>query len=160
MAVLINQSSASAAEIVAGALKDRNRALLIGVTSFGKGSVQTVIPLQGGRDGALRLTTARYYTPSGTSIQGAGIDPDMEVAQHRVDPSRLQRIGITEADLPNALNNESGAARRALHVPADQPPASFAADGDYQMQRAEEFLRQGLVADRLRARNQTAAGTH
>ena len=154
--VLINQSSASAAEIVAGALQDRNRALLVGVTSFGKGSVQTVIPLQGGRDGALRLTTQRYYTPSGRSIQGAGIEPDMEVAERRVDPSRLARIGITEADLPNALNNESGAARRALHVPADQPPANFAADGDYQMQRAEEFLRAGTVADRLRSRGQTA----
>ncbi len=156
MVVLIDQSSASAAEIVAGALKDRNRALLVGVTSFGKGSVQTVIPLQGGRDGALRLTTARYYTPAGTSIQGAGIEPDMEVAQHRVDPTRLQRLGISEADLPNALNNESGAQRRALHVPADQPPENFATDGDYQLQRAEEFLRQGMVAERLRARGQSA----
>ena len=78
--VLINGARASAAEIVAGALQDRNRALIVGIDSFGKGSVQTVIPLQGGRDGALRLTTARYYTPAGRSIQGAGITPDMEVA--------------------------------------------------------------------------------
>jgi carboxyl-terminal processing protease len=150
--VLINQASASAAEIVAGALQDRNRALVVGVTSFGKGSVQTVIPLQGGRDGALRLTTARYYTPAGRSIQGAGIDPDMEVSQRRVDPARLRRLGISEADLPNALNNENGAQRRALHVPEDQPPENFAEDGDYQLQRAMEFLRQGTVAQRLRAR--------
>ncbi len=149
--VLINQSSASAAEIVAGALQDRNRALLVGVTSFGKGSVQTVIPLQGGRDGALRLTTARYFTPSGRSIQNSGIEPDMEVAQRRVDPARLQRLGISEADLPNALSNDN-ASRRALHVPADQPPANWDANQDYQMSRALELLRQGTVAQRLRAR--------
>jgi carboxyl-terminal processing protease len=152
VAVLINGSSASAAEIVAGALKDRNRALIVGTTSFGKGSVQTVIPLDGGRNGALRLTTARYYTPSGTSIQGSGINPDMEVAARRVDPSRLQRMGITEADLPNALQNEEGAHRSALHVPADQPPANWPDDQDYQLKRAEEFLRQGTVAERLHAR--------
>lgn len=152
VAVLINGASASAAEIVAGALQDRNRALIVGTDSFGKGSVQTVIPLQGGRDGALRLTTARYYTPAGRSIQGAGITPDMEVASRRVDPARLQRLGITEADLPNALNNESGAQRRALHVPDDQPPENWDADQDYQLNRAMEFLRQGTVAERIRQR--------
>ncbi len=150
--VLINGASASAAEIVAGALQDRNRALVVGTTSFGKGSVQTVIPLQGGRDGALRLTTARYYTPAGRSIQGAGIDPDMEVAARRVDPERLTRLGLSEADLPNALGNDSGAQRQALHVPQDQPPENWDADEDYQMKRATDFLRQGLVAERLRAR--------
>ncbi len=150
--VLINGASASAAEIVAGALQDRNRALVVGTTSFGKGSVQTVIPLDGGRDGALRLTTARYYTPAGRSIQGAGIEPDMEVAARRVDPERLTRLGLSEADLPNALDNESGAQRRGLHVPDDQPPENWDADEDYQMRRALDFLRQGLVAERLRAR--------
>ncbi len=152
VAVLINGASASAAEIVAGALQDRNRALIVGTDSFGKGSVQTVIPLQGGRDGALRLTTARYYTPAGRSIQGAGITPDMEVSARRVDAARLQRLGITEADLPNALNNETGAQRRGPHVPADQPPENWNADQDYQLDRAEAFLRQGVVAERLRAR--------
>jgi carboxyl-terminal processing protease len=151
--VLINGASASASEIVAGALQDRNRALIVGTDSFGKGSVQTVIPLQGGRDGALRLTTARYYTPAGRSIQGAGITPDMEVANRRVDPARLQRLGLSEADLPNALNNDSGAERRALHVPDDQPPENWDAEQDYQLSRALEFLRQGLVAERLRSRN-------
>ncbi|MGQ0531941.1 MAG: S41 family peptidase [Caulobacteraceae bacterium] len=150
--VLINGASASAAEIVAGALQDRNRALIVGVDSFGKGSVQTVIPLQGGRDGALRLTTARYYTPAGRSIQGAGITPDMEVAARRVDPERLRRLGISEADLPNALNNDSGAQRRAMHVPADQPPENWDAEEDYQLSRGMDFLRQGTVAERLRAR--------
>jgi carboxyl-terminal processing protease len=150
--VLINGASASAAEIVAGALQDRNRALIVGMDSFGKGSVQTVIPLQGGRDGALRLTTARYYTPAGRSIQGAGITPDMEVAARRIDPERLQRLGISEADLPNALDNESGAQRRAAHVPADQPPEDWDAEEDYQLSRAMDFLRQGTVAERLRQR--------
>jgi carboxyl-terminal processing protease len=150
--VLINGASASAAEIVAGALQDRNRAVIVGVDSFGKGSVQTVIPLQGGRDGALRLTTARYYTPAGRSIQGAGITPDMEVAARRIDPERLQRLGITEADLPNALDNDSGAQRRAAHVPEDQPPENWDAEEDYQLSRAMDFLRQGTVAERLRQR--------
>jgi carboxyl-terminal processing protease len=150
--VLINGASASAAEIVAGALQDRGRALVVGTTSFGKGSVQTVIPLDGGRDGALRLTTSRYYTPAGRSIQGAGIEPDMEVAARRVDPARLQRLGLSEADLPNSLDNETGAQRRGLHVPDDQPPETWDADEDYQMKRALDFLRQGLVAERLRTR--------
>jgi carboxyl-terminal processing protease len=149
--VLINGASASASEIVAGALQDRGRALVVGTDSFGKGSVQTLIPLQGGRDGALRLTTARYYTPAGRSIQGAGITPDMEVAARRVDPADLPR-GISEADLPNALNNDSGAQRRAAHVPDDQPPENWDADEDYQLSRAMDFLRRGVVAERLRSR--------
>ena len=150
--VLINGASASAAEIVAGALQDRNRALIVGMASFGKGSVQTVIPLEGGRDGALRLTTARYYTPAGRSIQGAGIEPDMEVAARRVTEEEIRRAAFSEADLPNALDNETGAERRGAHMPADQPPESWDAEEDYQMHRALEFLRQGLVAERLRAR--------
>ncbi|MAW79395.1 MAG: peptidase S41 [Parvularcula sp.] len=101
--VLINGGSASASEIVAGALQDRNRALLLGTKSFGKGSVQTVIPLQNGLQGALRLTTQRYYTPSGRSIQAHGIDPD--IAMPVIYPGQdelAERPG--EADLPNALD--------------------------------------------------------
>ncbi len=101
--ILINGGSASASEIVAGALQDRNRALLLGTRSFGKGSVQTVIPLQNGLQGALRLTTQRYYTPSGRSIQAHGIDPD--IAMPVIYPGQeevAQRPG--EKDLPGALD--------------------------------------------------------
>jgi carboxyl-terminal processing protease len=79
----------------------------------------------------------------------------MEVAQRRIsaeDVARLQRLGISEADLPNALDNESGAERRAVHMPDDQPPEGWNTEEDYQLSRAMDFLRQGVVAERLRAR--------
>jgi carboxyl-terminal processing protease len=152
MAVLINQGSASASEIVAGALQDRGRALLLGTTSFGKGSVQTVIPLKGGRDGALRLTTAKYYTPAGRSIQGSGIDPDIEVSDKRVDVSKLKRLGLSESDLKGAFANPDGAKRKGPHIPEDQPPENWDKTQDYQLKRAEDYLHQGIVAERLRAK--------
>ncbi len=102
MVVLINAGSASASEIVAGALQDHRRAVLLGTKSFGKGSVQTIMPLAG--RGAMRLTTARYYTPSGRSIQAKGIDPDIEVRQARVEPLDGPKRRH-ESDLRNALDN-------------------------------------------------------
>ena len=87
IAVLINGGSASASEIVAGALQDHHRAILVGTKSFGKGSVQTIIPVAGG--GAMRLTTARYYTPSGRSIQALGIEPDIVVQQAKLEKLSL-----------------------------------------------------------------------
>lgn len=103
--VIINEGSASASEILAGALQDHHRAIILGEKSFGKGSVQTVIPL---RDyGAMRLTTARYYTPSGRSIQAKGIEPDIEVKPAKVEEFESYALNISEADLNNALKNDS-----------------------------------------------------
>jgi carboxyl-terminal processing protease len=151
--ILINEGSASASEIVAGAAQDRGRALVLGMTSFGKGSVQTVIPLRGGREGALRLTTARYYTPAGRSIQETGIEPDMEVAARRIEerprPAALARL--SEGALPNAIRNETGARRRGEHVPDEMPPEGWDEDKDFQLERAMQVIREGQVAARIRA---------
>jgi carboxyl-terminal processing protease len=150
MVVLVNSGSASAAEIVAGALQDRKRAELVGVTTFGKCSVQTVIPLRGGADGALKLTTARYYTPSGRSIQKTGIDPDLEVAATR-DQAELianHSFQFSEASFRNALNAEEGRSRQGAHQPAEAPPVGFdEKKGDFQLTRALDVLKDGGVAN-------------
>ena len=104
--VLINEGSASASEIVAGALKDQKRAVVLGTKSFGKGSVQTVIPIEG--HGAIRLTTARYYTPSGVSIQAKGITPDILVEQSKVEPLKAN-LNFSEASLKGHLDNDQAA---------------------------------------------------
>lgn len=141
--ILINGASASAAEIVAGALQDRQRALVVGMTSFGKGSVQSVIALSGGRDGALRLTTARYYTPAGRSIQGTGVDPDIFVSFSKDDGKDLERFG--EKDLPNAIDNESATEEEVENVTSkdqiDYPPEDWEDGEDYQLKRAIEILK-------------------
>ncbi len=103
--VLINSGSASASEIVAGALQDQRRAVILGEKSFGKGSVQTVMPLPG--DTAIRLTTSRYYTPSGSSIQAEGITPDIEVAQGKLTPDDVVER-TKEAELKGHLENDNG----------------------------------------------------
>jgi carboxyl-terminal processing protease len=133
--VLINGGSASASEIVAGALQDHKRATLVGTRSFGKGSVQTIIPLAAGNGGALRLTTARYYTPSGRSIQAKGIEPDIQVLQDV--PSALKAEADTkgEASLPGHLlatgQEQSGS---QSYVPPDEK-------NDKALQQALDLLR-------------------
>ena len=120
--VLVNGGSASASEIVAGALQDHRRAVILGTRSFGKGSVQTIIPL--GADGALRLTTARYYTPSGHSIQAKGIEPDILVEMTDPASKAKKKMQITgEAELPGHLAAEAGASEVAgsdSFVPTDK----------------------------------------
>ncbi|MDD4616951.1 MAG: S41 family peptidase [Alphaproteobacteria bacterium] len=121
IAVLINSGSASASEIVAGALQDHKRAILVGTKSFGKGSVQTIIPVSGG--GAMRLTTARYYTPLGRSIQALGIEPDIVVQQAKLEKITMGP-GVHEADLKGALQNESAKENKDSDKASEKPEAS------------------------------------
>ena len=133
--VLINGGTASAAEIVAGALQDHKRATLLGMTSFGKGSVQTIIPLgEGG--GALRLTTARYYTPSGHSIQATGIQPDIAVAQSDADIPKIERPH--EVDLPGHLSEENPEQKNTVPVIRPAPGKTYK---DFQLAYALDLLR-------------------
>jgi carboxyl-terminal processing protease len=159
MVVLINGGSASASEIVAGALQDHHRAIMLGTKSFGKGSVQTIIPVPG--HGAIRLTTARYFTPSGRSIQALGIEPDILAEQAKVEVLAQQRR-IGEADLRGALQNPDQAQKPAQQQQPESsngtgggttntnPPgastdqaaggAKPAAEQDYQLSRAVDLL--------------------
>ncbi len=167
MVILVNNGSASAAEIVSGALQDHKRAIVLGTKSFGKGSVQTVIPLP--EHGAMRLTTARYYTPSGRSIQAKGIEPDILVQPAKIELIKSDRMRV-EADLKKRLKTLEEA-RKEKATPEqkektvdavvikekeeikpkekekdsdkkpDSPRAELPSDSDYQLQRAIDLLR-------------------
>ncbi len=140
LVILINSGSASASEIVAGAIKDHGRGIIMGTRSFGKGSVQTVTPVAG--HGAVRLTTARYYTPSGVSIQSTGIDPDITVELAIVE--NIDEGIRREEDLRGALEQDSGI--------TDNSSASVAASAnlrDYQLSRAIDLLKGLAIYDRI-----------
>jgi carboxyl-terminal processing protease len=161
--VLTNGGSASSSEIVAGALQDHRRAVLLGTRTFGKGSVQTVIPLPG--NGAMRLTTARYYTPSGRSIQGLGIEPDVPVA---ATATEVQRFGPErESDLNRVLTNSGGTPQTALpprtdlpaiakDIPA-KPPENFPAFDPAKPTQTDFQLQQALVVARAMAEQKRAS---
>ena len=146
--VLIDEGSASASEIVAGALQDHRRAVIMGQTSFGKGSVQTLLPL--GRDAALKLTTARYYTPSGHSVQEGGITPDIEVPQlSDPDLAKRSKMMLRESDLRGHLVNEAGLEDDALETDKAEDPR-FKMTAEELKKKGIEDFQLTYAADTLR----------
>jgi carboxyl-terminal processing protease len=142
MVVLINGGSASASEIVAGALQDRHRAIILGTRSFGQGSAQTIIPIPG--YGAIRLTTSRYYTPSGHPIQSKGIEPDVVVEQMRLEPL-AEEGGQHEGDLKRSLKNDQPADQSAEKsggsLRSSPDSDTHISREDYQLARAFDLIR-------------------
>ena len=158
MIVLVNEGSASASEIVAGALQDHKRALVLGMPTFGKGSVQTILPVE--RESAIRLTTARYYTPNGRSIQATGITPDI-VMERAVEEDEETEEGETtrELDLPDRVDgaaepDNGGQPGDASEAPTGVTDEASPRARDLQVQRALELLKSWNVFETVVAQNQ------
>jgi carboxyl-terminal processing protease len=146
LVILVNQGSASASEIVSGALQDHRRAIIVGTPTFGKGSVQTILPLSNGT--AVKLTTARYYTPSGRSIQAEGIKPDIELEQVRISAVESSIDPIKEADLSRHLSNGEGKkSRKSADKEGEDAEEESLAETDYQLYEALNLLK-GLAIQR------------
>ena len=154
MVVLVDAGTASASEIVAGALQDHKRAVVLGAQTFGKGSVQTILPL--GNNTGLKLTTARYYTPSGRSIQAKGISPDIAVDDGRDSPNRIREANLEHhLDVPGDVGKPSIAAKEPSVVAPEAIPApknggkvdalpprlDFGSDDDFQLKQAMNHLK-------------------
>jgi carboxyl-terminal processing protease len=162
--VLVNSGTASASEIVAGALQDHGRAIVMGTTTFGKGSVQTILPLT--NEKAIKLTTARYYTPNGKSIQAEGIIPDIWVDRSKVTPAKSNPWRIKEKDLPKHLKGESEGSKLETNVddsdnpdsidPGSPEPLNYYSNNielairDYQLNEALTLLKGLHILDRMK----------
>ena len=145
----MNEGTASASEIVAGALQDHGRALVIGAKTFGKGSVQTVYPLEGGA--GLRLTTALYYTPAGRSIQEVGISPDIPVQPVVIADAEESSSRVRERDLEGHFTQQDASPQTQREAPESLlPEQQLAGEGDVPLARAVEVLKSWTYFERLK----------